>query len=33
MGVGIEFAQLSAEARKDLEELIAELTREGAPAA
>ncbi len=33
MGVGIEFAELPAQARQDLEELIAELTREGAPAA
>lgn len=32
-GVGIEFADLPKQARKDLEQLIAELTRDGAPAA
>jgi hypothetical protein len=32
-GVGIEFAQLPEGALRDLEQLIAELTRDGAPAA
>jgi hypothetical protein len=32
-GVGIEFAELPESTRKDLERLIAELTRDGAPAA
>ena len=32
-GVGIEFSDLPEATRKDLEQLIAELTRDGAPAA
>lgn len=32
-GVGIEFSELPEAARKNLEQLIAELTRDGAPAA
>ena len=32
-GVGIEFAELPEQARAELEQLIAELTRDGAPAA
>jgi hypothetical protein len=32
-GVGIEFCALPEAARRELEQLIAELTREGAPAA
>ncbi|HLK33339.1 MAG TPA: PilZ domain-containing protein [Terriglobales bacterium] len=32
-GVGIEFSQLPEQARQDLELLISELTRDGAPAA
>ena len=32
-GVGIEFSDLSEPARKDLDQFIAELTRDGAPAA
>jgi hypothetical protein len=32
-GAGIEFAELPQAARRELEQLIAELTRDGAPAA